>query len=73
MQTVAGNGARAYGGDNVTATAAYLGNPHDVAVDSQGRVILPTPATVACPLTDGTLRRIAGTTLPWDGGEGALG
>lgn len=72
IQTVAGNGARAYGGDNGPATAAYLGNPHDVAVDSQGRVIIADTRNGRLRRIDrdGTLRCIAGTTLPWDGGEG---
>ena len=72
MRTVAGNGARAYGGDNGPATAAYLGNPHDVAVDSLGRVIIADTrdGRLRRIEADGTLRCIAGTTLPWDAGEG---
>ena len=72
IQTVAGNGARAYGGDNGPATEAYLGNPHDVAVDSQGRVIIADTrdGRLRRIELDGTIRCIAGTTLPWDAGEG---
>ena len=72
IHTVAGNGARAYGGDNGPATEAYLGNPHDVAVDSQGRVLIADTRNgrIRRVEADGTLRCIAGTTLPWDGGEG---
>lgn len=72
IQTVAGNGARAYGGDNEAATAAYLGNPHDVAVDSQGRVLIADTRNgrIRRIERDGTIRTVAGTTLPWDAGEG---
>ena len=72
ISTIAGNGARAYGGDNGPATAAYLGNPHDVAVDSLGRVLIADTrhGRIRRIDLDGTIRCIAGTTLPWDGGEG---
>jgi sugar lactone lactonase YvrE len=72
IETVAGNGARAYGGDNGPATAAYLGNPHDVSVDSQGRLVIADTRNGRLRRVekDGTIRVIAGTTLPWDGGEG---
>jgi trimeric autotransporter adhesin len=72
IRTVAGNGARAYGGDNGPATEAYLGNPHDVAVDSQGRVLIADTRNgrVRRIEPDGVIRVVAGTTLPWDAGEG---
>jgi sugar lactone lactonase YvrE len=72
IRTVAGNGARAYGGDNGPATAAYLGNPHDVTVDSQGRILIADTRNgrIRRVELDGTLRTLAGTTLPWDAGEG---
>lgn len=72
IHTVAGNGARAYGGDNGLATGAYLGNPHDVAVDSQGRLLIADTRNgrVRRVEPDGTIITLAGTTLPWDGGEG---
>ena len=74
MRTVAGNGARAYGGDNGPATAAYLGNPHDVAVDAQGRLLIADTRNgrIRRVETDGSIRTVAGTTLPWDAGEGRL-
>lgn len=70
--TVAGNGARAYGGDNGPATAAYLGNPYDVAVDGQGRILIADTRNgrIRRVEMDGSLRTLAGTTLPWDAGEG---
>ena len=46
IRTVAGNGSRAYGGDGGPATEACLSNPHDVSVDSRGRVVIADPATV---------------------------
>lgn len=72
IHTVAGNGARAYGGDNGLATDAYLGNPHDVAVDHQGRLLIADTrhGRIRRVEEDGIIRTIAGTTLPWDGGEG---
>ena len=72
IRTVAGNGARAYGGDNGPAVEAYLGNPHDVAVDSQGRILIADTrdGRIRVVTQDGILRTLAGTTLPWDAGEG---
>ncbi len=72
IQTVAGNGARAYGGDNEAATAAYLGNPHDIAVDQQGRLLIADTRNgrIRRVEADGSIRTIAGTTLPWDAGGG---
>ena len=77
IRTVAGNGARAYGGDNGPATEAYLGNPHDVSVDSQGRVVIADTrhGHVRRVDKDGTIRGIAGAAFQWDKGDGgpALG
>jgi sugar lactone lactonase YvrE len=72
IHTVAGNGARAYGGDNGPASEAYLGNPHDVAVDSQGRLLIADTRNgrIRRVEGDGIIRVVAGTTLPWDAGEG---
>lgn len=75
--TVAGNGARAYGGDGGPATAAYLGNPHAVAVDSRGRIAIADTrhSHVRLVERDGTIRSVAGTGFKWDKGDGgpALG
>jgi sugar lactone lactonase YvrE len=72
IRTVAGSGARAFGGDNAAATGAHLGNPHDVAIDGQGRILIADTRNgrIRRVETDGTLRTIAGTTLPWDAGGG---
>lgn len=77
VETVAGNGARAYGGDGGPATAACLGNPHDVSVDSRGRVVIADTrhGHVRRVDEDGIIRTVAGTTFQWDKGDGgpALG
>lgn len=72
IRTVAGSGARGYGGDGGPATAAYLGNPHDVAVDAQGRLLIADTRNgrIRRVEADGIIQTIAGTTLPWDGGSG---
>ena len=74
IRTVAGNGARAYGGDNGPATEAYLGNPHDVCVDPEGRVVIADTrhGHVRRVDEDGTIRVVAGTGQQWDKGDGAL-
>ena len=72
IYAVAGNGARAYGGDNGPALDAYLGNPHDVSVDAQGRVVIADTRNgrLRRVEADGIIRTICGTTLPWDGDQG---
>ena len=72
IETVAGNGARAYGGDGGPATAAYLGNPYDVSVDSCGRVVIADTrhGHVRRIEEDGTIRGIAGAVFLWDKGDG---
>ncbi|NKB70691.1 MAG: hypothetical protein GKR89_26775 [Candidatus Latescibacteria bacterium] len=77
IRTVAGNGARAYGGDNGRATQAYLGNPHGVSVDGEGGVVIADTrhSHIRKVERDGTIRVLAGTGFPWDKGDGgpALG
>ncbi len=72
IRTVAGNGARAYGGDNGPALEAYLCNPQDVSVDSQGRVVIADTrhAHVRRVEKDGIIRCLAGTAFQWDLGDG---
>ena len=65
ITTVAGNGARGYGGDNGSALSAALGRSYGLAVDSSGKIYLAdvesnlirvlTPGTVACTYTVGPL------------------
>ncbi len=72
IRTVAGNGARAHGGDNGPATEAYLGNPHDVSVDSRGRVVIADTrhGHVRQVDEDGVIRVAAGAGEKWDRGDG---
>jgi sugar lactone lactonase YvrE len=72
IRTVAGNGARAYGGDNGPATEAYLGNPYDVSVDSRGRVVIADNrhGHVRRVDEDGVIRNVAGAAFQWDRGDG---
>ena len=69
---MAGNGARAHGGDNGPATEAYLGNPHDVSVDSRGRVVIADTrhGHVRRVNEDGVIRVVAGAGEMWDRGDG---
>ena len=55
VRTIAGTGARAYGGDGGPAVDAHLGNPHDVSVDRAGRVVIAD--TRARPRAQGRSRR----------------
>jgi sugar lactone lactonase YvrE len=72
IRTVAGNGARAYGGDGGPASEAYLGNPHDVSVDSRGRLVIADTrhGHVRRVDEDGVIRTVVGTGLQWDKGDG---
>jgi sugar lactone lactonase YvrE len=71
IRTVAGNGARAYGGDGGPAVDACLGNPADVSVDSRGRVVIADTrhGHVRRVEADGTIRGIAGAAFQWDKGD----
>ena len=77
IRTVAGNGARAHGGDNGPATEAYLGSPHDLSVDSRGRVVITDTrhGYLRRVDEDGLIRAVAGTGSQRDLGDGgpALG
>jgi sugar lactone lactonase YvrE len=72
IRGIAGNGARAYGGDGGPANDAYLGNPSHVAVDSQGRVTISDNrhSHVRRIDEDGIITTIAGTGQQWDKGDG---
>ena len=72
VRTVAGNGARAYGGDNGPATEACLGNPSDVSLDSQGRAVIADArhGHVRRVDADGVIRGVAGAAFQWDKGDG---
>jgi len=72
IQTVAGNGGRAYGGDEGMATEAAFGSPHDVSVDSRGRIIITDSrhGRIRRVDEDGIVRNLAGTAFMWDKGDG---
>ena len=72
IRTVAGNGARAYGGDGGPGPEAYLSNPHGVSVDSRGRVVVADTrhGYVRRVDEDGIIHTIAGTGFQWDKGDG---
>ena len=72
IRTVAGNGARAPGGDNGPAIEASLGSPHDVSVDSRGRVVITDTrhGYLRRVDEDGIIRSVAGTAFQRDLGDG---
>ncbi len=72
IRTVAGEGARAYGGDGGPAALAFLGNPGDVAVGRDGTVIVADTrhSHVRRIDTDGIIHNFAGAAFPWDKGDG---
>ena len=72
IQTVAGSGARAYGGDGGPAVDAHLGNPHDVSVDRAGRVVIADTRHGHVRRIDdkGVIHNIAGAAFQWDKGDG---
>ena len=73
IESVAGDGARASGGDDGPALEASLGSPHDVSVDSEGSVVVTDTRHGRLRGIDdnGIIRSVAGTGFQWDGGEGA--
>ena len=72
ISTVAGSGARAYGGDGGPAVDAHLGNPHDVSVDRGGRIVIADTrhGHVRRVERDGVIRNVAGAAFQWDKGDG---
>jgi len=72
IRTVAGEGARAYGGDGGPATEAFLGNPGDVAVAEDGTVIIADTrhGHVRRIDADGIIHNLAGAAFLWDKGDG---
>ncbi len=71
IRTVAGNGARAYGGDSGLATEAYLGNPSDVSVDAEGRIVIADGRHGHVRRIDevGIIYNVAGAAFQWDKGD----
>ena len=72
IRTVAGNGARHYGGDGGPATEAYLGNPASVAVDAAGNLYIADPRHSHIRRVDrsGTITAYVGNGFARDRGDG---
>ena len=72
IRTVAGNGARAFGGDGGPGPEAYLSNPADVSVDARGRAVIADTRHGYVRRVDegGIIHTIAGTGFQWDKGDG---
>lgn len=71
ISTVAGNGEDAYLGNGGAATAASLNNPSDVAVLSDGSVVIADTRnhTLRKITTDGNIELLAGNGTPGYGGD----
>ena len=72
ISTVAGNGAKGYGGDGAPATAAQLQRPQGIAVDSHGNLFIAdtTNQRIRKVTTDGNIATIAGTGTSGYSGDG---
>ena len=72
IETVAGQGTRAYGGDNGLAVEAHLGNPYDVSLDAGGGIVIADTrhGHVRRVDGDGIIRNVAGAAFMWDKGDG---
>ena len=72
IRTAAGNGARAYAGDNGPAVDACLGNPSDVSVDLRDRLVFVDGIGQRIRRVDeeGVMRTVAGVGEPSDQGFG---
>ena len=72
ITTIAGSGARAYGGDGGSALKAHLGNPHGVSVNSKGEVYIADTRHAHIRMVDkkGIISNVAGSAFPWDKGDG---
>ena len=72
ITTVAGSGARSYGGDGGSALKAHLGNPHGVSVNSKGDIYIADTRHSHIRMVDtkGTISNVAGSAFPWDKGDG---
>ena len=71
ISTIAGTGARGYGGDGGPATEAHLNHPLGVAIDGAGNVYIADADNHRIRKVDaatGTISTLAGTTEVEDGG-----
>jgi sugar lactone lactonase YvrE len=72
IRTVAGNGAREFGGDGEAAVDAMLGNPYDVALDAGGNLFIADSRRSHVRRVDasGVITSCVGNGFPWDAGDG---
>jgi len=72
ISTVAGNGIWGNTGDGGSATAAKVGSPHGVAVDSGGNIYIADNQFCCIRKVDtsGTISTVAGTGIPGYSGDG---
>jgi sugar lactone lactonase YvrE len=71
ITTIAGNGTRAFGGDNGPATRAQLNGPIGVAVDSAGNLYIAEYESQRIRLvSNGIITTIAGNGTPGFSGDG---
>ena len=72
VSTIAGTGARAFGGDGGPGTAAKLNLPSSVVVDTNGDVLISDQANFRIRMLDPTqtIYTVAGTGTPGAGGDG---
>jgi trimeric autotransporter adhesin len=74
INTVAGNGAYGYGGDGGSATAAQLGYPYGIAVDSSGNLYIADNGTnrIRKVTAAGMISTAVGSGTYGYGGDGGL-
>jgi uncharacterized protein (TIGR03437 family) len=72
VSTIAGTGRPDFGGDGEAATLAYLNGPHDVKIDSEGRVIIADNGNLRIRAIDqtGVITTIAGDGRRSASGDG---
>jgi len=72
IETIAGTGARAYGGDGGLAINAHLGNPYGVSLNSKNEVYISDTrhSHIRMIDLDGYIHNVAGSAFPWDKGDG---
>jgi len=72
ISTIAGTGARAYGGDEGLAIDAHLGNPYGVSVNSKNEIYISDTrhSHIRMIDLDGIIHNVAGSAFPWDKGDG---
>ena len=74
IQTIAGNGNNAYGGDGGTALQASLESPAGLAFDALGNLYIADPAAnvVRRVAGNGAISTVAGTGIVGESGDGGL-